>query len=466
MIDILFIILMIIILVGLNGFFVAAEFSAVAVRRTRVTQMAAEGNRAAQNLLPILESSVKKDKFLAATQIGITISSLVLGIYGQTVIAARLITPFSGIVLQLNTFFANSLNMPGLRLNAETVSGTAAFVIVITLLTIIQVVLGELLPKSVAIQFPEQTATALVIPMRISQWILNPFIWFFNGSGLLLLKLIPGAKDKKNQAHSPEEIEILVTESHEGGMLDDQARQMLRNAFRLRDLTARQVMVHRTKLITAPETFSVLTLLELAIQVGFTRIPLHSEESEDEIMGFVHVKDLFRRHVKKREDLEGIIRTALYVPETMPVLEIWDKLNNEGEYVVIVFNEFGSTIGMVTFEDLIEEIFGELQDEFDDEMALIARDKEGRIHLRGDLLVSDVNEYLELSLPEETADTLGGLIISELGRPPKEGEEITIGKIVIQVEQMADFGVQEVSLILAPHSSVASFSEWEVEDYE
>lgn len=454
---------MIIIFVGLNGFFVAAEFSAVAVRRTRVTQMAAEGNVAAENLLPILESTVKKDRFLAATQIGITISSLILGIYGQTVIATRLLEPISSSVIQINGFLAD---ISTFQLNPETTAGTVAFAIVITLLTIIQVVLGELLPKSVAIQFPEQVATALVIPMKISQWILYPFIWFFNGSGNLLLKMLPGQRNKKNHAHSPEEIEILVTESHEGGMLDDQARQMLRNAFRLRDLTARRVMVHRTKLTTASISASVLELLEMAIEAGFTRIPLHSDESDDEIVGFVHVKDLFRRHVKKRDDLDGIIRTALYVPETMPVLEIWEKLNNEGEYMAIVFDEFGSTTGMVTFEDLIEEIFGELQDEFDDEMALIARDKEGRIYLRGDLLVSDVNEYLELSLPEETADTLGGLVISELGRPPVEGEEITINNTVIQVEQMADYGVQEVSLILTTDNSVAPFSEWEVEDYE
>ncbi|MEM7334195.1 MAG: hemolysin family protein [Chloroflexota bacterium] len=466
MLDIFFIILMIAIFVGLNGYFVAAEFSAVAVRRTKVTQMAAEGNGSAQKLLPILESTARKDEFLAATQIGITISSLVLGIYGQNAIVPRLLGPISNIVVQINASFTNNATLPDIELNPVAVADSAAFIVVITILTIIQVVLGELLPKSLAIQFPEQVATFLVRPMILSQWIMKLLIKFFNGSGLLILRLIPGASSKKGHAHSPEEIEILVTESHEGGMLDDQARQLLRNAFRLRDLTARQVMVHRTKMRTASEDSSILTLLELAIEAGFTRIPLHSKDSEDEIVGFVHVKDLFRLHVKKGDMVDDIIRKAVYVPETMPVLDIWEKLNNEGEYMVIVFDEFGSTTGMITFEDLIEEIFGELQDEFDDEMALIARDKEGRIHLRGDLLVSDVNEYLELDLPEETADTLGGLIISELGHPPKEGEEITIGTTVIQVEQMEDYGVQEVSLILAQENNVSSYSEWEVEDYE
>lgn len=458
MLDLFFIVLMIIVFVGINGFFVASEFAAVAARRTRVSQMAAEGNRSAQRLLPVLESTKKKDKFLAATQIGITISSLILGIYGQNVIAARLLEPITSLLQRLNVVPSETA--------AAAAAATIAFVLVISILTIIQVVFGELFPKSVAIQFPEATATLLVYPMWVSELLLTPLIWLFNGSGTLLLRLLPGAKEVKTKAHSPQEIEILVTESHEGGMLADQARQLLRNAFRLRDLTARQVMVHRTKLTTAPENSTVLELLNIAIDVGYTRIPLRSQESEDEITGFVHVKDLFRRHIRKRTDLDGIVRPAIYVPETMPLVEVWSKLNHEGEYMVIVFDEFGSTTGMITFEDLIEEIFGELQDEFDDEMALIARDKEGRIHLRGDLLVSDVNEYLDLTLPEESTDTLGGLVISELGRPPEEGEEVEIEGTLIRVEQMADYGVQEVSLKLPQNRTVAPYSEWEMEDYE
>ena len=149
----------------------------------------------------------------------------------------------------------------------------------------------------------------------------------------------------------------------------------------------------------------------------------------------------------------------------MPVSDVWELLNDRRKYLAIVFDEFGGTAGIITFEDLIEEIFGELQDEFDDEMALAAIDKEGRIYLRGDLLVSDVNEYLELELPDE-ADTLSGLVFSELGRPPEEGEEIVIGATKIRVESMEDLGVLEVSLKLSPGDSVAPFSEWEVVDHE
>ncbi len=239
---------------------------------------------------------------------------------------------------------------------------------------------------------------------------------------------------------------------------------MLRNAFRMRDLTARQVMLHRTKLIAAPESDSVLDVLSLAINEGFSRIPIY-RETVDDITGFVHVKDLFRLYVREEKNLQSILREVVYVPETMPVNDVWQKLNTRRKYLAVVFDEFGGTAGLVTFEDLIEEIFGELQDEFDDEMALVARDKQGRIYLRGDLLVTDVNEYLELDLPLEV-DTLSGLVFSLLGGVPVVGDEVTSGDTVIRVEAMGDLGVQEVSLQLPPSDAVSSITEWEVVDHE
>jgi CBS domain containing-hemolysin-like protein len=325
--------------------------------------------------------------------------------------------------------------------------------------------MGELFPKSVAIQYPERVAMSVVWPLRISLKLFAPLIWLFNGSGALILRLLGHkAADKHSRIHSPEEIELLVSESHEGGLLDDVERQMLRNAFRMRDLTARQVMLHRTKLVAAPETDTILDVLNLAIEGGFSRIPIF-RETIDDIIGFVHVKDLFRLHVLQETNLKSIIRDVVYVPETMPVNDVWQKFNNRRKYLAVVFDEFGGTAGLVTFEDLIEEIFGELQDEFDDEMALIARDKEGRIYLRGDLLVADVNEYLALDLPLE-ADTLSGLVFSLSGGVPSVGGEINTGDTVIRVEAMEDLGVQEVSLQLPPTDAVSSIPEWEVMDHE
>ncbi len=429
-----------------NALYVGAEFATVSSHRTRINQMAANGNKMAALLLPIMEKPVSLDNYVAACQIGITISSLVLGAFGQNFIADKLVEPL--------TYFGIG----------AAASESIATIVVLIFITVLQVIMGELFPKSVAIQYPENVALMLVIPMRISLVLFTPLIWFFNGSGSLVLRLIGRTPHEGMHVYSPEEIELLVTESHESGLLDDEERQMLRNAFRLRDLTARQVMVHRTRLITANVTDSMESVINLAIKEGYSRIPLIGE-SIDEVIGFVHVKDLFRRHVNGRSDMESVIRDVIHVPETMPVLDLWEKLNLGGNYLAIVFDEYGGTAGMLTFEDLIEEIFGELQDEFDDEMALIARDNEGRVYLRGDLLVSDVNEYLELSLPDET-DTLGGLIFSELGRSPIEGDEVTFGDIQIRVEAMADLGVSEVSLQLPPTEEVAPFSEWEVADHD
>lgn len=429
-----------------NALYVGAEFATVAAHRTRISQEAAGGNKMALLLLPIMENTAALDNYVAACQIGITISSLVLGAFGQNVMARYLVAPLAYVGV------------------SETAAQSIATIIVLAFITILQVIMGELFPKSVAIQYPEKVALALVIPMRISLFLFTPLIWLFNGSGNLVLRLVGRGSREGTRIHSPGEIELLVTESHESGLLDDEERQMLRNTFRLRDLTGRQVMVHRTRMVAAPKTNSIEEVINLAIQGGYSRIPICGD-SIDDILGFVHVKDLFRRHVNGRSDMESAMREVIYVPETMPVLDVWEKLNEGGNYLAIVFDEYGGTAGIITFEDLIEEIFGELKDEFDDEMALIARDREGRIYLRGDLLVSDVNEYLELNLPAEN-DTLSGLVFSKLGRPPSEGDEVAFGDIPIRVEVMEDLGVLEVSLQLPATENAAPFSEWEVAEHE
>ncbi len=450
-------------LIFLNALFVAGEFSAVSSRRTRISQMAGSGNRFAKMLLPVMEDSRALDRYVAACQLGITASSLVLGAYGQNVIAVRLIEPIAR-VLEWIAPLTGGLGITSHEV-ATAIATTIAVTGVLLFLTFLQVVLGELFPKSVAIQFPEKLALLTVTPVKWSVFLFRPLIWFFNGSGDLILKIV-GADlhSDHGRVHSPEEIEILMTESHEGGLLDDEERQLLRNAFRLRDLTARQVMVHRTKIVAAPVGTNVEELMNLALEVGHTRIPLY-QDSIDNIIGFVHIKDLFKLFVDGNENLAAILREVIHVPETLPVVEVWETLKNKKQYMAIVFDEYGGTAGLITFEDLIEEIFGELQDEFDDESALISLDAEGRIYLRGDLLVSDVNEYLRLSLPD-TVDTLGGLVQSELGRPPAVGDEVDFGDTIIRVESMVDLGVAEVSIQTITSDVTTHVGEWEVANHE
>lgn len=435
-------------MVFFNALYVAAEFATVSARRTRLIQMANSGNRLAQMLQPIIEDTKALDHYVAACQVGITLSSLILGAYGQSTIASALAPMLADL---------GNMAQPA----ALSISVTAVLII----LTTLQVVLGELFPKSVAILYPEKLALITAIPMKWSLTIFGPFIWLLNGSGNLVLKFLGAAQsDGHSHVHSPEEIELLVTESREGGLLHEQEQQLLRNAFRLKELVARQVMVPRTRLVAAPADSTVDHLIDVACQAGFSRILLY-QSTIDDVIGFVHIKDLFRLRLRGTQEPDEAIRETIFVPETLPIVDVWIQLNNHRQYIAIVIDEYGGVAGLITFEDVIEEIFGELQDEFDDEVPLISSDQHGRLHLRGDLLVTDVNEYLGLTLPDDEADTLGGLIFSELGRPPEEGDEVTVGMpgTVIRVETIEDRSITEVSL-LPPAGEIPHVAEWEVDD--
>lgn len=435
------------IMIAVNALYVAAEFSTIRARKTRLTQQAGGGNFFAQQLLPIKSDNQHLDNYIAACQLGITASSLVLGAYGQNTVA-DLLTPWIVAV-------------GGSPLVAQSISAT----FILILFTILQVIIGELLPKSIAIQYPEEVSMATVLPVAWSQALLRPFIWFFNGSGKILLKLMRLDFDESHShVHSASEIELLVFDSHEGGLIDDKERQMLRNTFRLRELTARQVMIPRTQLVAASKSASITEVVTIAIDAGYTRIPIY-EKSIDNIIGFVHIKDLFPLYLQGETRLTSILRKPVYVPETAPILDVWQMLNNRREYMTIIFDEYGGTAGLITFEDLIEEIFGELQDEFDEEMAVFYYDKQGRTHLRADLLISDVNEYLNLELPTEEVDTLGGLVLSLLERPPEEGDEVEIDQLIMRVEMVDEQRIGEVSLKL-PTDATPHIREWEVSPRE
>ncbi len=453
------------ILIFANALYVAGEFATVSSRKTRISQLAAQGNSLARQLLPLMDNTRALDRYVAACQLGITVSSLMLGAFGARVVAEAIAGPLSRALLAaqplLERFSASAGGATG------GIAYGLAFVLVLLTFTALLVIMGELLPKSIALQFPEQTALSVVLPVRWSIALFRPFIWLFNGSGRLLLRLLNIERiEGQSRFHSPAEIELLVTESHEGGLLDAEERQMLRNAFRLRELTARQVMVHRTRVVAAPVESTVRDLMTLSVQTGHTRIPLYQGDI-DSIIGFVHIKDLFRLYVENNNNLAQILRDVVHVPETMLALSVWDTLQNERQYMAIVFDEYGGTAGLITLEDLIEEVFGELQDEFDDESALMTFDQAGRrIHLRADLLISDVNEYLRLSLPEEEVTTLSGLIFHALGRPPDPGEVVKFGETAIRVERMEDLGVSEVSLKIDAGEPIPHVEEWELDAEE
>ncbi len=426
--------LVVIILVAINALYVAAEFATVAARKARLRQMAHSGHRGAQRLLPTLDDSRKLDDYIAACQLGITASSLVLGAYGQGQVATAL-TPHLAAL--------GRLALPA----AHTLSATG----VLLVLTVLQVVFGELFPKSIAIQFRERVATAVVVPMLWSVALFRPFIWLFNGSANFVLRLLGlHAAGGHTHVHSPEEIELLVAESQRGGLVEPEEQRLLHNAFRFQDLSVRQVMVPRTSMPAAPANSSVLSLIDQALTTGADRLLLY-RASIDNIIGFVHLKDLFRLHLKPTGQLREIIRSLIYVPESLPVPALWRELAGRRARLAVVLDEYGGTAGVVTLEDLAEVVFGEVPDVFDEQVATMRADREGVLRLRGNVLIADVNEFFDLKLPEQAADTLGGLIMAELGRIPVVGDEVTAGSppAALRVEAMQGLAVAEVALRLA-----------------
>jgi len=426
-------------LVGFNALYVAGEFSIVSARKTRIAQMAEEGSGLAQMLMPVLEDTHKLDAYIAASQVGITISSIVLGIYGQSQIAPRLVPLLVDIGIGKSSEAGSELAAAGI-----------AATLVLIILTIMQVVMGELVPKSVAIQFPERVALLTAIPMKwSSDFILKPLIMVLNGSGLLILKML-GVEHGGEHAHvhSPEEIIILVKESHSGGLIDADEREMLRKVFRVRDTSAVEVAVPRPRIVAAPASKSVAEVLHLAAESAYTRIPVY-EDDIDHITGFVHLRDLFSLYVRdKGSDITSIIREVPFVPETLRTIDVWERLNETQSYLAIVFDEYGGTSGMITREDLLEELFGELQDEFDRERAPITQAADGHLIVRGDMQISHFNDEVDTSLPHEMSHTIGGLILDRLGRIPVQGESVIVDGIRFTVENITDMSIGLVNVEL------------------
>lgn len=440
--DTIVVIAVIILLIAINGFYVAAEFSTVSAQRARLAQLAAGGNRGAQRMLRIIEDPHKMDAYIAASQLGITLSSLILGFYGQ-----------SNVSLWLEPYIAQLGRMAGA--NAELVAQSVSAAAILILLTVLQVVLGELMPKNVGILYPEQLAIATAQPMQWSLILFRPLIWVFNGSGQLLLRLL-GATPVTEHAHlhSPEEIMFMVEESSAGGVLDQEERRLLVNTLELRHTPARKAMIPRNRMIAAPIERPCQELFQLLADSPYSRLPLY-EESIDNIVGVVHLKDLMLLQYSdpgqdQTQALRHILHEAPFVPDSTLIEDVMALLQKTHSNVAIVIDEYGGTAGLITFEDLVEEIIGEFQDEFDPENSAMVVQANNRMLVRGEVQIEDLNELLGLYLPTDNVDTIGGLVTSTLGRIPAIGEEVTISDTTLRVENMEQNRVLEVSFPVRP----------------
>lgn len=421
-------------LIAVNAVYVAAEFGAVSVRKSRVRQAAEEGSYLAKQLLPVLTDPKRLDDYIAACQIGITLSSLIAGAYGQARLSTILVPAFE--------------SWGGMQVAAA--ESTAAIVVLIGL-TIFQMILGELLPKSVALRLPTQTAFATVLPMQWSLWLLRWFIRVLNGSGEWLLHRLGVSVLGHGHIHSPEEIEYLVVESRHGGLLSHVETRRLRRALRLSAHSAAEVMVPRVKVVALDVASSLDEARSLLDARPFTRVPVY-EETIDRIVGLVHARDVvIAAHGEQPESpVEGellpLVRPILVVPQSMMMDRLLARMRAEHRTMAVLLDEYGGTAGIVTMGDLLDELIGGLADEFKGVGPQVEVLPDGRVRLPGTL---PLHEALDAGVNwDGTAHTVAGFILEELHRLPDEGETVEVGGVRVHVERVTHHAI--VSVVAEP----------------
>lgn len=393
------------VLVALNGFFVAAEFALVRVRESRLVQLEQEGNARAANVRVALHDL---DANLSVCQVGITIASLALGWVGEPAVS-HLIEPVLGAVGIAN----------------EQVVSIVAVILGFAVITYAHLVFGEQAPKYFSIQRAEGTSMWISRPLGLFMLLFRPMVWLVNASTNFVLRPWGIRLGEGMEAHSEEELRIMISSSTSSGVLDPQERVYLNNVFDFGDTIAREIMVPRPDIDALPRTAPLDELVERAAFGRYTRYPVY-EEDLDHVLGVVHVKDLFRAAKEDGDsfDLKPLIRECLVVPENKRIEEILREFQRRKLQMAIVIDEWGSVEGLITIEDVVEELVGEIQDEFDEDEAAIEPIGENMYAIDGRIPITDVNEYFGLDLPHEDFDTIGGYVLGFLGRPPEPGDVV------------------------------------------
>ena len=425
-------------LVLINGFFVASEFALVAVRKTRIDQLAAEGNR---NAAVVQRALRDLDRYIAATQIGITIASLLLGGIGEPALHHILHPLFHNLGLPARGTFSSTL----------VATGLAYFI-----MTALHVIIGELMPKGIALQKAEATTLLIGRPILLFGKLFTPLIWLLNGIGNFLLRRIGfSAASEHGSVHSPQELDLLFTQSHQGGQISETEREILHRVVKFSDLTAREVMVPRVEMQGLPVEMPRRDLVNFVYGQPHTRVPIYSG-SLDDVVGIAHLKDLVRFVASLDHDGDGdtsvnlreLLREAPRVPETVSIDRMLIEFKKRGQQMAIVIDEYGGTAGLLTMGDLLQQVFGEVRDEFDLQKPLIEERTDGRIALAGKVLIDDANERFGLGFPDDEADTVAGLVLGELGRPAVVGDEVLIHGASLRVETIDRLRITSLSLAL------------------
>jgi magnesium and cobalt exporter, CNNM family len=415
-------------LVLANGFFVAAEFSIVTVRKTRVDQLIAEGHRAAR---AVRRAVSNPDPFIAATQLGITMSSIGLGWIGEPALAAMLAPALLFLPVAI----------------VEATAHSIAVAIAFAIITALHIVLGELAPKTIALERPETTALLVVKPTELFMKAFWPFIRALNSTGRAVVRMLGlHGGGGHSMVHSEAELKMLVTASQEAGVLEEQEEQMLHRVFGFGDLAAGQVMIPRTELVAVPAD---MQLPQLSLTVGqgtHTRLPVYRTHLDD-VVGMLHLTDLLKAigHGDMTVTAGALAREVLPVPTTIGADDLLAEMRRRRVREALVIDEYGGTAGLVTFESLMERIIGEIPGELGAQTRTITR-PDGSADIDGLALVGDVNEQFGLHIDEDTFTTMGGFVLGRLGRRARVGDTIDVEGRKLRVESLDGLRVAKVWL--------------------
>jgi len=432
------VVLITLVLLLLNALFVAAEFAVVSAPRTSVERRAKNGDRLAKRLLVTLTSPREQDRYIAAAQIGISLASLGLGMYGEHTLALWLEPRLE--ILGTSRLIASHL---------------LASILAVATLSYLHIFLGEMIPKSLALSHAERTAFAVYWPMRVVQFVLYPFVIGLNMLGNFCLRLVGVRRQEHSREsfYTPEELQLVVEESEKGGALRAESGRMVRELFEFGDLTAGQAMVPRVRVVGLPSGASPADVRRLIAETRHTRYAVYDGDL-DHIIGMLHIKDLLRLLLANEPIGASDVRRMPVVPQTASLDEVLRTMQQTHAHMAVVIDEHGGTAGIVNLEDLFEEVVGEIDEGAPRAKSLVPA-ADGSVMAAGTLRLDELGEVFDIDLHHEEVESVSGLVLAQLGRPPVVGDAVQYGRVRLEVTATSGRGVKEVKASLLPRADGA-----------
>ncbi len=419
-------IVLLIILILLNGFFAGAEIAFISLNDAKIDLEVKEGNKKAKKIKKMLENP---SNFLSTIQIGITLAGFLSSAFASETFASKLAPVLNDLVPAIGISAWNNISI----------------IIITLILSYFTLIFGELVPKRIAMKYSEKISFATIGVIRAIAFLTYPFVKFLTFSTNVVSKIF-GVSSNEEETVTEEEIRMMVDVGKEKGTIDQSEGEMINNVFEFNDKTVSEIMVPRTKIFALDMNLSISKVIEeISEDFRYSRVPVY-DETIDEIKGIVYVKDILVSTKNKNVKIKNLIKEAYYVPETKPVNELFSELRKNRKQIAIVVDEYGGTAGIVTMEDILEEIVGEIYDEYDVVEKSYEKIDENTYMINGSLSISDVEKILEIKIPEGDYDTISGYLIEELGRIPDEKEKpvIETEKVTYKVEKIKDMRIVKI----------------------